>query len=163
LIVWAGVIIALFGLVYLMLPGWEAPSISGAILMTIAGISWGVYSLRGRNSLNPTAVTSGNFTRAVPFAVLVSLILISHLNTTLRGVLLASISGTLTSGIGYIIWYNALSDLSVTQAATVQLLVPVIAAIGGVFFLSELISMRLILSAVMILGGVGSCLFARNR
>jgi drug/metabolite transporter (DMT)-like permease len=160
---WAGLIVALFGLVYLMLPGWETPSLSGATLMTMAGVSWGIYSLRGRNAGNPIEVTCGNFIRAVPFAFLVSLMLNTHLNTTLRGVLLAFISGALTSGIGYVIWYAALKGLTVTRAATVQLLVPVIAAIGGVIFLSEVISLRLILSAVMILGGVGACLFSRSR
>jgi drug/metabolite transporter (DMT)-like permease len=163
LLEWAGLIVALSGLVYLMLPGWEVPSLGGATLMTIAGVSWGIYSLRGHNTGNPIAVTSDNFTRTIPFSLLVSLVLITHLHATMRGVLLAFISGALTSGIGYVVWYAALKGLTVTRAATVQLLVPVIAAIGGVIFLSEYISLRLILSAVMILGGVGSCLLARSR
>jgi drug/metabolite transporter (DMT)-like permease len=163
LLEWAGVIVALFGLIYLMLPGWEAPSLSGAILMTVAGVSWGIYSLRGRSTGNPIEVTASNFIRAVPFVLLVSLLRFSHLLITTQGVFLAVISGALTSGLGYVVWYTALKGLSVMRAATVQLLVPVIAAIGGVIFLSEFISLRLILSAVMILGGVGSCFFARSR
>jgi drug/metabolite transporter (DMT)-like permease len=163
LLEWAGLIVALSGLIYLMLPGWEVPSFGGATLMTMAGVSWRIYSLRGQNAGNPIAVTSGNFTRTIPFSLLVSLVLITHLHATLRGVLLAIISGGLTSGIGYVVWYAALRSLTVTRAAMVQLLVPVIAALGGVVFLSEYISLRLIISAVMILGGVGSCLFARSR
>jgi drug/metabolite transporter (DMT)-like permease len=163
LLEWTGLIVALSGLIYLMMPGWESPSVGGAALMMIAGVSWGIYSLRGHNVGNPIAVTSDNFTRTIPFTLLVSLVLITQVQTTLRGTLLAFVSGALTSGIGYVIWYAALSGLTVTRAATVQLLVPVIAAIGGVIFLSEYISLRLILSAVMILGGVGSSFFARSR
>ena len=163
LLEWVGLIVALSGLIYLMLPGWEVPSFGGATLMTMAGVSWGIYSLRGHSAGNPIAVTSDNFTRTIPFSLLVSLVLITHLHATLRGVLLAFISGALTSGIGYVVWYAALRGLTVTRAATVQMLVPVIAALGGVIFLSEYISLRLIISAVMILGGVGSCLFARSR
>jgi drug/metabolite transporter (DMT)-like permease len=160
---WFGLIVALLGLVYLMLPGWEVPSVIAAILMMMAGVSWGIYSLRGRNTGNPIRVTGGNFIRAVPFAFFMSLVLFTHLHVTLDGVILAIVSGALTSGIGYVIWYAALKGLSVTRAATVQLLVPIIASIGGVVFLSEFISMRLIISAIMVLGGVGSCFFARSR
>jgi drug/metabolite transporter (DMT)-like permease len=163
LLEWAGVIFALFGLIYLMIPGWESPSLVGGILMTVAGVSWGIYSLYGHRYSNPIKVTGGNFTRSVPLVLLVILMRLSHLHTTTLGVFLAVISGVFTSGLGYVIWYTALRDLSVTRAATVQLLVPIIAAIGGIFFLSESISLRLIISAIMILGGVGSCFFTRTR
>ena len=158
-----GLTVALLGLIYLMLPGWEAPSFRGVILMTVAGVSWGFYSLQGKNGGNPIAVTSGNFTRAIPFAFIACLVYLSNLNATLSGVVLAFISGALTSGIGYVVWYAALRDLTVTQAATIQLLVPIIATIGGVIFLSEVISLRLIISSVLILSGVGSSIVARSH
>ncbi|MHA2394874.1 MAG: DMT family transporter [Promethearchaeota archaeon] len=157
-----GLTVAFLGLIYLMLPGWEAPSLKGAILMTAAGVSWGIYSLRGKNVGNPIAVTRGNFTRAIPFVFIACLVYLTNLNATFSGVLYAFISGALTSGFGYVIWYAALRDLTVTQAAMIQLLVPIIATIGGVIFLSEIISLRLILSSVLILGGVGSSFLARS-
>lgn len=157
-----GLTVAFLGLIYLMLPGWEVPSLRGAILMTVAGISWGMYSLQGKNIDNPIAVTSGNFTRAIPFAFIACILYLTNLNATLSGVLYAFISGALTSGVGYVVWYAALRNLTVTQAATIQLLVPIIATIGGVFFLSEIISLRLILSSILILGGVGSSFLARR-
>jgi len=149
--------------IYLMLPGWEAPSLRGVILMTVAGVSWGIYSMQGKNDGNPIAVTSGNFMRAIPFAFLACIVYLTNLNATFSGVVLAFISGALTSGIGYVVWYDALRGLTVTQAASIQLLVPIIATIGGVIFLSEVISLRLILSSILILGGVGSSFVARSH
>jgi drug/metabolite transporter (DMT)-like permease len=139
--------------------------VSGAILillMTIAGVSWGVYSLRGRGVDNPVAVTGDNFLRSVPPMIAISLFLIPNLDISMKGVILAFLSGAVTSGIGYVIWYAVLGDLSATRAAMVQLLVPVIAALGGVLFLTELITFRLIFSAILIISGVGSCLFVRK-
>ncbi len=159
---WCGLFIALSGLVYLVMPGLEAPPLLGAFLMTVAGISWGVYTLRGRSVDNPVAVTGDNFLRSVPPMIAISLFLIPSLDISMKGVILAFLSGAVTSGMGYVIWYAVLGDLSATRAAMVQLLVPVIAALGGVLFLSELITPRLILSAILIIGGVGSCLFVRE-
>ena len=159
----AGLSVALFGLIYLMLPGWEAPSLRGVILMTVAGVSWGTYSLQGKNDGKPIAVTTGNFTRAIPFAFIACIVYLANLHATISGVALAFTSGALTSGIGYAVWYAALRGLTVTQAASIQLLVPIIATIGGVIFLSEVISLRLIVSSVLILGGVGSSLAARSH
>lgn len=159
----AGLTVALLGLIYLMLPGWEAPSLRGVILMTVAGVSWGIYSLQGKKDGNPIAVTSGNFTRAIPFAFLACIVYLTNLNATFSGVVLAFTSGALTSGIGYVLWYAALRGLTITQAASIQLLVPIIATIGGVIFLSEVISLRLILSSILILGGVGSSFAARSH
>ena len=152
---WSGMAIALSGLVYLLLPGLTAPSPTGAALMALAGMSWGVYSLRGRTNTNPLTETAGNFVRAVPFAVIVSVIAIRQASLTTDGVLLAVASGALASGVGYAIWYTALKGLTVTRAAAVQLSVPVLAAVGGVVFLAETVSMRLVLSAALILGGIG--------
>ena len=152
---WLGLLAALAGLVYLLLPGLSAPSSIGSALMAAAGISWGLYSLRGRGSVDPVRVTTGNFSRSVPFAIGLSLVMWPSTSVSPKGALLAFLSGTLTSGMGYAVWYAALRGLTATRAAIVQLSVPVLAAIGGVVFLSEAITPRLLLSTFMILGGVG--------
>lgn len=160
---WAGIAIALGGLVFLTAPGLTAPSPAGSALMAAAGIAWGLYTLRGRGTGDPLVATSRNFMRAVPFALAVSFLMLSRREVSARGVLLAVSSGAAASGIGYVVWYAALRGLSATRAATVQLSVPVIAALGGVLFLSESVSPRLAGSAVLILGGVGLALAGRVR
>jgi len=161
LLEWLGLSIALGGLVYLMLPGFSAPSPLGSLLMTVAGISWGVYSLRGRSAVNPIAVTTDNFLRSVPLVLGVSLVLLQMIQVSPKGALLAVASGSLASGAGYVIWYAALRGLTTTRAAAVQLSVPVLAALGGVIFLSEQISIRLVISSVTILGGLGLVVLGR--
>jgi len=151
---WLGLLIAVAGLIYLVSPGVTAPSATGSVLMATAGIAWGVYSLRGRGATNPVQVTAGNFLRTVPLAIAVVLWL-PVLTITPRGLLWATLSGSITSGVGYVLWYAALPRLTATRAATLQLAVPVLAAIGGVTVLSEPVSLRLVISAVVILGGVG--------
>jgi len=160
---WIGLLLAITGLVYLVLPGLEAPSPLGSALMAVAGISWGLYSLHGRRAIDPLAETTANFIRAVPFALAVSTVALLHLHLTLRGVLVAAISGSVTSGLGYVIWYVALRGLTATRAATVQLSVPVLAALGGVVFLSEMLTLRLISAAVLVLGGIGLAISGRAR
>jgi drug/metabolite transporter (DMT)-like permease len=160
---WLGLATALGGLVFLVLPGIQAPSFVGAALMALAGFSWGVYSLRGRKAHDPLAQTTTNFVRSIPFVVAVSLATLPSLHIESRGVALAIASGALASGLGYVIWYEALRGLTSTRAAVVQLLVPVLAAIGGVLFLAEAISSRLVLSGVLVLGGIGLALFGRER
>ena len=160
---WLGLVAALAGLVYLVSPGLSAPSAAGSLLMGLAGISWGLYSLLGRGVQDPVAVTTGNFVRSVPFALLVSAVAFRSLELSGSGVLLAMVSGALTSGLGYVIWYAALPGLSATRAATVQLSVPVLAAVGGVLFLFETVTVRLLFSAVLILGGIGLSLLGRSR
>ena len=160
---WCGLFIAVAGLVYLVMPGQKAPSFFGAGLMAVAGCSWGFYSLRGLNVANPVAVTADNFLRSVPLAFAVSLPFIAGLQLSPAGAGLAAISGGLTSGIGYVAWYAALRHLSATRAAVLQLLVPVIAALGGVLLLSEQVSLRLALSGLLIVGGVGLTLTAGKR
>ena len=155
---WLGLFMGLAGLTYLVSPGLAAPSPSAAALMAVAGISWGIYSLRGRGSVSPVAVTTDNFLRSTPFVVLISLTFFQNLHITFTGAIYASISGGLTSAIGYVIWYAALRDLSSTGAALVQLIVPVLAALGGVVLLSEPLTMRLLLSSFMIIGGVALAL-----
>jgi drug/metabolite transporter (DMT)-like permease len=155
LLQWAGLVAALSGFVYLVSPGLEAPSASGSILMTASGIAWGVYTLRGRGNADPISATTDNFVRAVPFILVVGGLLMRDAHVTSRGAILALVSGALTSGVGYVIWYAALKGLTATRAASVQLTVPVIAALGGIVFMSESVSLRLALATAAILGGVG--------
>lgn len=149
-----GMLIAFSGLVYLVLPKVSTPSVVGVLLMAIAGIAWAGYTLLGRGSTSPLADTSYNFLRTVPMALVLLLICIEQLQISPKGVLLAVLSGALASGVGYSIWYRVLKHLSATQAGVLQLLVPVIAAIGGVLFVAEPLNLRLVLSAVLILGGI---------
>lgn len=158
-----GLFAALAGLTYLVFPGLKAPSPSGAALMAVAGISWGIYSLRGRGSRSPVAVTRDNFLRSTPFVLLISLIFFQDLHITFKGAFFAALSGGLTSAIGYVIWYAALREHSATSAALVQLLVPVLAALGGVVLLSEALTVRLLLSSAMIIGGVAMALTQRKN
>jgi len=151
---WIGVSIAFIGFIYLVSPGVTSPSIMGFSFMTVAGIAWGIYTLKGRDSLNPLMDTAYNFFRTIPFVMVLAVIAIQSTYYTTEGILLAALSGGIASGIGYTIWYVALGGLSAIQAAVVQLLVPVIAALGGVIFLSEKITLRLTLSGIMILGGI---------
>lgn len=151
---WIGVVIAFTGFVYLVLPGITTPSALGFMLMTVAGIAWGIYTLKGRRSKNPLADTAYNFIRTMPLVLVLSFFTFSNMYYTQDGVVLALISGGITSGIGYTIWYIALGGLSVVQAAVLQLSVPVIAALGGVIFIAEAITLRLVLSALLVLGGI---------
>jgi drug/metabolite transporter (DMT)-like permease len=163
LLEWLGLLLALGGLVYLVLPGLEAPSLLGSALMTVAGIAWGVYSLRGRGTGSPLADTTGNFIRAVPLILAVRLITLGDVHLSQPGILLAVLSGAVASGLGYVIWYAALSGLTATRAAIVQLSVPVLAAWGGVVFLAEDISLRLILAGAFILGGIALAIWGRRK
>lgn len=160
---WVGLALALLGLVYLVSPGITAPSPIGSIIMAVAGIAWGVYSLRGRAESDPLAGTTVNFIRSTPMALVVSLIALGSLHITARGALFAVLSGGVASGLGYVIWYAALRNLTSTRAAMVQLSVPVLAAVGGVLFLSEAVSVRLVISSVTILGGIAFALTCRAR
>ena len=163
LLEWLGLLLALGGLVYLVLPGLEAPSPLGSALMTAAGIAWGVYSLRGRGSGSPLADSAGNFIRAVPLILAVRLVTLNNVHLSQPGLLLAVLSGAIASGLGYVIWYAALRGLTATRAAIVQLSVPVLAAWGGVVFLAEDISLRLILAGALILGGIALAILGRRK
>lgn len=154
-----GIASAFGGLVGLLLPGLAAPPLLGSVLMLGAGVSWGIYSLRGKGAGDPTGVTAGNFLRAVPFAVGLSLVMLPRVSLDGPGIGYAILSGGLTSGVGYAIWYTALRGLNATRAATVQLSVPVIAAVGGIVFLGEAITLRLLIASIAILGGVALVIF----
>ncbi len=149
-----GFLLAVAGLFVLAWPGVAAPDPRGAALMALAGIAWGVYSLLGRSVIDPLSATAGNFTVSLVCAFPLAAATLDHPNVSAHGLILAICSGALASGVGYAIWYTALRGLSSTQAGIVQLLVPVLAAVGGVLFLGENISLRLIVSAVMIFAGV---------
>jgi drug/metabolite transporter (DMT)-like permease len=158
---WLGWSVAMAGLVYLVFPGIAAPSFGGSMLMTVAGIAWGAYSLLGRGAGDPVQSTADNFLRAVPLALVGTLGQSPSLAVSPMGLIWAGLSGAITSGLGYAIWYAALNRLTATRAATVQLSVPVIAALGGVAFLSEVITARLLIASVAILGGIGLSMSAR--
>jgi drug/metabolite transporter (DMT)-like permease len=162
--VWLGLVIALAGLVALAAPGASAPDPLAATGMAVAGIAWAVYTLRGRATAgDPLRATAGNFLRAVPMALaLVALGALEGLDATARGLVLAATSGALASGVGYAIWYAALRGLSATRAAVLQLLVPVIAAAGGVTLLGEAVTVRLAGAAATILGGVALAISGRR-
>ena len=159
----AGLGLAVFGLVYLVLPGVTAPDPTGAALMTIAGISWGFYSLLGRNVPEPLEATANNFIFSLPLAIIVSLLFMGDIHLSPPGIALAATSGVIASGLGYVAWYAALRGLTASRAATVQLSVPAIAAFGGVVFLAEEITLRLLLASVATLGGIALVLAQRAR
>ena len=157
-----GVVVAVAGLIGLLLPGLAAPPPHAALLMLAAGAAWGVYSLLGRGAGDPIAATGGNFLRAVPFAALLALAATGHESVDRMGVLYAVLSVAVTSGLGYVLWYAALPGLRATSAATIQLSVPAIAAIGGAVLLAEPITTRLLLASVAILGGIALTIYRKK-
>jgi drug/metabolite transporter (DMT)-like permease len=158
-----GLMLAVAGLVGLLLPGLSAPPWAASICMLAAGIAWGIYSLRARGSTDPTLTTAGNFLRAVPFAAALSAVTLPQASFDAVGAAYAMASGAVASGLGYAIWYAALRGLKATTAATVQLSVPVIAAVGGVVFLGEAVSGRLLISSAAVLGGIALVTRKRHR
>ena len=158
-----GLLLALAGLIGLVLPGLSAPPAISASLMIVAGIAWGIYSLRGRGATDPLAITTGNFLRTLTMTVLFSLTLIDSAHVDFRGATFAVASGAVTSGIGYAVWYSVLPSLKATQAATLQLAVPVIAALGAVLLLGETASLRLLLASLAILGGVALVIYQKQK
>ena len=159
----AGLLLAIGGLVVLLLPGIAAPPALGATLMILAGIAWGIYSLRGKGAGDPTRVTAGNFLRAVPMALILGAAALPWMSLDAAGVAYAVTSGALASGVGYAIWYTALKGLRATSAATVQLSVPAIAALGGIVFLGEPLTPRFVLAAAAILGGIALVVLSGRR
>ncbi|RRV82242.1 DMT family transporter [Stutzerimonas stutzeri] len=159
----AGLLLAVSGLVILLLPGSSTPRLDGALLMILSGIAWGVYSLRGRGAATPLAATAGNFLRAVPLAAVLCLLSLGQQTWDWPGVAYALLSGALTSGVGYAIWYAALPGLAAIQAASVQLSVPLLAAIAGAVLLGEAMTTTLLLAGTAILGGIALVLRIRHR
>jgi drug/metabolite transporter (DMT)-like permease len=159
---WIGMVVAITGFVYLVLPGVTAPSPFGAALMTTAGVAWGFYSLRRAPGSDPLAETTGNFIRAVPMAAATSLVFVAQAEADGHGMLLAIVSGAVASGLGYVVWFAALRGLTASSAAIVQISVAPIAALGGVLFLGETIGARLAVASVLILGGIALALVSRS-
>lgn len=159
---WLGLLIALGGLTYLLLPGLSSPPPLESSLMAAAGIAWGFYTLRGKGSTDPLADTTGNFVRAIPMIALAAIPFLARINISSRGIVLAVLSGAVASGIGYTVWYAALKHHAATRAAVLQLSVPLIAAFGGVLLLSEAMTTRLLIAAALILGGVGLTIAGRG-
>jgi drug/metabolite transporter (DMT)-like permease len=160
----AGMLLAFCGLVYLIAPTLEIPSsLAGVMLMLVAGIAWGFYSLNGRGSLAPLRDTAWNFARCLAFATLLLMVSWPALELSSRGLVLAIASGALTSGLGYAIWYHVLPRLSISTAAVSQLSVPVVAAAGGVLFVGELITLRLSIASIFVLGGILLAVAGRQR
>ena len=151
---WLGLALAASGLVGLTFPGIAAPDPVGAALMAVAGVAWGIYSLRGRGATRPLAANAGNFLRAVPFAFALLLLAGATVAATPAGIGLAASSGGIASGLGYSLWYAALPALTRTQAAVVQLCVPAVAAAAGVLLLGEPLTARTLIAGTAILGGV---------
>lgn len=159
----AGLAAALAGLVYLLLPGLAAPPLQDAASMLAAGMAWGIYSLLGRGSGDSTQATAGNFMRAVPFATALCLAFSRDAAGDPLGVFYAVLSGAVTSGLGYALWYSVLPALKATSAATIQLCVPVLAAVGGVVLLAEPVTPRLLLASAAILGGIALTIAHKKR
>lgn len=160
---WFGLSVAVGGLVYLVFPGLTAPPLQSSLLMAAAGAAWGVYTLRGKGSVDPLGQTTGNFLFTLPFAGLLALLFLPNLHLSNRGILLAVLSGAIASGIGYSIWYAALKHLTSTRAAVFQLAVPVIAAVGGVLLLGETATAQLAIASALILGGIGLTIIGRKK
>lgn len=160
---WVGLALALTGLAVLLLPGATAPPLPSALLMTLAGIAWGVYSLLGRGGGNPLASTAGNFMRAVPMTLAVSLAALPWLHLSATGMGLAVLSGAVTSALGYILWYSILPTIKASTAASAQLAVPVITAIAGAVLLAEALTPRLLVASAVVLGGIALAIRARQR
>lgn len=158
-----GFLLALGGLLAQLLPSASAPPLAGALLMLLSGVAWGLYSLLGRKGSDPLAITTGNFVRAIAFAALLAVFFHSHLRVDTLGIAYAVLSGAVASGIGYAIWYSALPGLSAIQGASVQLSVPILAALSGALLLGEMISLRLALVSIAVLGGIGLILLAKVR
>lgn len=151
---WLGFVLANAGLLYLLLPGIESPSPLGLVMMFGSGVSWGVYSALGKTAKDPILATTINFRRAALFAIPICFFSASQLRAEAIGVVLACVSGAITSGLGYVGWYSVLPRLSTSQASLAQLLVPVIAAVGAVLFLGEELRLQLLVAGALILGGI---------
>lgn len=159
----AGVLLAFGGLVGLLLPGLSAPPVLAGVMMLGAGACWGLYSVRGKGARDPTQVTAGNFMRTVPITAVLSLVMLQRASIDAAGFWYAVASGALTSALGYVLWYSVVPLIRSVTAATVQLSVPVIVAVGAVALLGEPITLRLVLASAAVLGGIGLVILEKSR
>lgn len=157
-----GLVMALAGVVAILSPGLDAPPLASALLMLTSGVAWGVYSLRGRGVADPTGDTAGNFLRATVLTLLLSVLFLAHQQFDAQGVLYAVLSGAITSGLGYTIWYAVLPNLTRTRAAAVQLSVPVLASLAGALFVNEPITLGLMLTSTAVLGGIALVVYGKR-
>ena len=158
----AGLVMALAGVVAILSPGLNPPPMASALLMLTSGVAWGVYSLRGRRVADPTGDTAGNFLRATSMSVVLSAVFLAHQHLDGQGVLYAVLSGAITSGLGYAIWYAVLPKLTRTRAAAVQLSVPVLASLAGTLFVNEPITLGLMLTSAAVLGGIALVVYGKR-
>jgi drug/metabolite transporter (DMT)-like permease len=160
---WLGLTIAMAGLVYLVSPGLTAPDPTGAALMAAAGFSWGIYSLRGRRARDALVATASNFVLTLPLVVIVSALTLTQAHLSASGIVYAIASGSIASGLGYVVWFAAVKRLRATTAATVQLSVPIVAAFGGTVLLDETVTLRLLVASIATLGGIWLVLAQRAK
>lgn len=160
---WLGIGIAFSGFTYLLWPATSAPSLIASLLMILSGIAWGLYTLAGQKGKQPLRDTTYNFVRTLPFVVIISLLMWPSIQVSKQGVLLALASGALASGAGYAIWYMALRNLTALRAAVLQLLVPIIAIMAGVAFAGETLTLKIVISTVVILSGILLMLFVKSN
>jgi drug/metabolite transporter (DMT)-like permease len=162
---YAGILLSLLGFIYFVFPELEKPSIVGCLLMVLAGIAWGMYSLIGAKSANPLYDTASNFIRLAPIAIIALIVMFFSfsIDISTKGLLYTFGSGALASGIGYTIWYQVLPYLKPSIAAVCQLSVPIWAALGGVLLVNEPINLHLAVSASVILGGILLVILARKK
>lgn len=158
----AGLVMALAGVAAILAPGLDSPPLLSALFMLTSGVAWGVYSLRGRGVADATGDTAGNFLRATPMALLLSAVSLGQLQADAQGLLYAVLSGAVTSGLGYAMWYAVLPQLTRTRAAAVQLSVPVLAALAGALFVSEPVTLSLLLMSIAVLGGIALVVYGRR-
>jgi drug/metabolite transporter (DMT)-like permease len=163
LLSWTGFGAAIAGLVYLVLPGVTAPDPLGAVLMALSGAAWGFFTLSARGAGDPVEVNASNLLCCIPPAVLINLAWLGEFHSTAAGVALGVASGALATGLGYIVWYLAVRQLPATLAATVQLSMPAVVALGGVALLSEPLTPRLVVASAIMLGGIAVVLVQRTN
>lgn len=160
---WSGIAVAIAGIAILLLPGASMPSALPAIMMIASGLAWGAYSVRGKRVSDPTGATAGNFLLSVPIIAMLLMLSPEHALADRWGVLLALISGGVTSGLAYVLWYVIVRDISSATASTLQLSVPCLAALGGTLFLGEIPSIRMVIAAVLVLAGILIVIAADRR
>jgi drug/metabolite transporter (DMT)-like permease len=155
-----GLAIAILGILILLLPGASAPHLGYAAIMVLSGIGWAMYSIAGKNMQNPLASTLANFVIAIPFVLLAYIAFYPQSFVHIQGILLALLSGGLASSGAYVLWYSIVKQIDRVTASSVQLSVPCLAILGGVLFIGETLSWRIIISAVIVLAGIGLVIWA---
>lgn len=170
---YAGLLLAFGGLGYLVWPPQETTqtelihaqvSILGFTLMAISGVAWGAYTLLGKNSGDPLQDTASNFLKSLPYTVLLlAIFLLKPAHISAWGITLAVITGAITSGLGYAIWYRALPHLARIHAGVLQLTVPFLAALGGIFFLGEAITQKLMVSLAVVSVGIFLVIYSQEK